>query len=268
MIIIGELINGTRKRIKQALADRDSAYIAKLVKQQDEAGASFIDLNPGTVGDQEVADAVWLVQVAQAATEKPLCFDTPNPAAMAAAFEAYTGSAVPMINSISLEPERLATMLPLVKDAGCNVIALSLGDAGMPTRPGDREKAALPLLDLLVDQAGLPPERIFMDPIITPVSTQAEVVGLICGAVRAIKEHNPKAHVTSGLSNISFGLPNRKLLNRVAVTLFMEAGRDSAVMDPLDAQIMAQIFATEALLSCDEYCMNYLTAFRAGKLEL
>ena len=268
MIIIGELINGTRKRIKAAIADRDSAYIAKLTKQQDEAGASFIDLNPGTVGDQEVADAVWLVQVAQEATAKPLCFDTPNPTAMAAAFEAYTGAAVPMINSISLESERLATMLPLIKEAGCNVIALSLGDAGMPMRPGDREKAALPLLDLLVDQGGLPPENIYMDPIITPVSTQAEVVSLICGAVSAIKAHSPKSHVTSGLSNISFGLPNRKLLNRVAVTLFMQAGMDSAVMDPLDAQIMGQIFATEALLCRDEYCMNYLMAFRAGRLEV
>ena len=268
MLIIGELINGTRKRIKQAIAERDAAYIAKLAKQQDEAGASFIDVNPGTVGDKEIEDAVWLVKTAQAATDKPLCFDTPNPAAMAAAIEAYEGKSLPMINSISLESERLETMLPIVKAAGCNVVALALGDAGMPKRAGDREKAALPLMDLLMDKAGLPPERIFMDPIVTPVSTQAEVVGLICGAVRAIKEHNPKAHVTSGLSNISFGLPNRKLLNRVAVTLFMQAGMDSAVLDPLDAQIMGQIFAAEALLCRDEYCMNYLTAFRAGKLEL
>jgi cobalamin-dependent methionine synthase I len=266
MIIIGELINGTRKKIKQAIAERNGEYISRLAQQQDEAGAAFIDVNPGTVGDQEIKDAVWLVETAQAATAKPLCFDTPNPDAMAAALEAYTGSALPMINSISLESERQQEMLPLVKDAGCNVVALALSDAGMPTRPGDREQAALPLMDLLMEQAGLPPERIFMDPIITPVSTQAEVVGLIRDAIRAIKDHNPQAHVTSGLSNISFGLPNRKLLNRVAVTLFMQAGMDSAVLDPLDTQIMAQICATEALLCRDEYCMNYLTAFRAGKL--
>lgn len=268
MIIIGELINGTRKRIKRAIAERDADYIAKLARQQAELGASFIDVNPGTVGDKEVEDAVWLVKTAQAATDKPLCFDTPNPTAMAAALEAYEGSATPMINSISLESERLETMLPIVKEAGCNVVALSLSDAGMPTRAGDREKAALPLMDLLMEKAGLPPERIFMDPIITPVSTQAEVVGLICDAIRAIKEHNPKAHVTSGLSNISFGLPNRRLLNRVAVTLFMAAGMDSAVMDPLDQQIMGQVFATEALLCRDEYCMNYLMAFRNGRLEI
>jgi len=159
-------------------------------------------------------------------------------------------------------------MLPLVREAGCNVIALSLSDAGMPTRAGDREKAALPLIDLLQGEGGLPPERIFVDPIITPVSTQPDVAGLICEAIRAIKEHNPQVHVTSGLSNISFGLPNRRLLNRVALTLFMQAGMDSAVLDPLDQQIMAQVFATEALLCRDEYCMNYLNAFRAGRLEV
>ena len=268
MIIIGELINGSRKRVKQAIAERDGDYIAKLAKSQADRGASFIDVNPGTVGEKEVEDAVWLVKTAQAATDKPLCFDTPNPAAMAAALEAYEGSATPMINSLSLEKERLEAMLPIVKAAGCNVVALALGDAGMPTRAGDREKAALPLMDLLMEEAGLPPERIFMDPIITPVSTQAEVVGLICSAISAIKEHNPQAHVTCGLSNISFGLPNRKLLNRVAVTLFMQAGMDSAVLDPLDHQIMGQIFATEALLCRDEYCMNYLKAFRSGRLEV
>jgi len=268
MIIIGELINGTRKRIKQAIAERDADYIAGLAAKQAEAGAAFIDVNPGTVGEKEVEDLVWLVKTAQAATDKPLCFDTPNPKAMAAALEAYEGSAVPMINSISLETERREAMLPLVREAGCNVIALSLSDAGMPTRAGDREKAALPLIDLLQGEGGLPPERIFVDPIITPVSTQPDVAGLICEAIRAIKEHNPQVHVTSGLSNISFGLPNRRLLNRVALTLFMQAGMDSAVLDPLDQQIMAQVFATEALLCRDEYCMNYLNAFRAGRLEV
>ncbi|HEY3397691.1 MAG TPA: dihydropteroate synthase [Armatimonadota bacterium] len=268
MIIIGELINGTRKRIKQAIAERDAAYIAKLAARQAEAGASFIDVNPGTVGDQEIDDAVWLVQIAQDATDKPLCIDTPNATAMEAAFEAYTGKAMPMLNSISLEAERLETMLPLIKRAKCNVIALSIGDAGMPTRAGDREKAALALVDLLISEAGLAPEQIYVDPIITPLSTQPEVVGLIAGSIRAILEHNPKVHITSGLSNISFGLPNRKLLNRVFVTLAMEAGMDSAVLDPLDEKIMAQIFATEALLGKDEYCMNYLTAFRQGKLEV
>jgi 5-methyltetrahydrofolate--homocysteine methyltransferase len=268
MIVIGELINGTRKKVKAAIHDRDAEYIAELARKQDEAGADFIDVNPGTVGEQEIEDTVWLVQTAQEATSKPLCLDTPNAAAIEAGLQVYTGSAVPMINSISLETERLETMLPLVKAAQANVIALSLSDAGMPTKPGDREQAAVPLIDKLVDEAGLAPERVFVDPIITPVSTQQEVVGLIMGAIEAILTHNPRVHVTSGLSNISFGLPNRKLLNRVALTLFMSAGMDSAVLDPLDAKMMAQVRATEALLCRDEFCMGYLTAFREGALEV
>ena len=144
MIIIGELINGTRKRVKQAIAQRDGDYLAGLARKQEEAGASFIDVNPGSVGDQEVEDMKWLVQVVQSATGKPLSLDTPNADAIRAALEVYTGP-TPLINSISLESERWETMLPIVKGAGCHVVALAVSDAGMPTRAGDRERAALPL---------------------------------------------------------------------------------------------------------------------------
>ena len=267
MIIIGELINGTRKRVKQAIAQREGDYLAGLARKQEEAGASFIDVNPGSVGEQEVEDMKWLVQVVQGATSQPLSLDTPNATAIRAALEVYSGP-TPLINSISLESERWETMLPIVKGAGCHVVALAVSDAGMPTRAGDREKAALPLMDRLMEEAGLPPESIYLDPVITPVSTQGDGVSLICDAIRAVLAHNPKVHITSGLSNISFGLPNRKLLNRVFLTLALQAGMDSAIIDPLDTQIMAQICATEALLGQDEYCMNYLRAHRAGKLEV
>lgn len=267
MIIIGELINGTRKRIKRAIAERDAEYLANLAARQAEAGADFIDVNPGTVGEAEVKDMVWLVEIVQQATDKPLCLDTPNADAMRAGLEAYQGSATPMINSLSLENERLATMLPLVKDAGVNLVALALSDEGMPSQAGQREEAAQRLIDTLIEQAELPAERLFVDPIICPLCTQPDVLGQITQAIAAIREYNPQGHITSGLSNISFGLPNRKLLNRVAVSLFMQAGMDSAVLDPLDRQMMAQICTTEALLGQDEFCMNYLAAFREGKLE-
>lgn len=268
MIIIGELINGTRKRIKQAIAERNADYLVDLAARQAKAGADFIDVNPGTVGEAEVEDLVWLVETAQQATDKPLCLDTPNAEAMQAGLEAYQGQATPMINSISLESERLETMLPLVKDAGVNLVALALSDEGMPSRPRQREEVAKQLIDTLIEQAELPAEHIFVDPIICPLSTQPEVLSQITQAIAAIHEHNPEVHITSGLSNISFGLPNRRLLNRVAVSLFMQAGMDSALLDPLDHQMRAQICATEALLGQDEFCMNYLSAYREGKLEV
>ncbi len=267
MIVIGELINGTRKKIKAAIASKDADYIADLARRQDEAGADFIDCNPGTVGEQEVADLVWLVETVQAATDKPIAFDTPNAEAVRAGIAAYTGSAMAMINSITLESERLAIMLPVVKEADINVVALALDDGGMPNAAGQREETAKRLIDTLVD-AGIAAEKIFLDPVIAPLSTQPEVAGHILQAIQAVREYSPECHITAGLSNISFGLPNRKLLNRAFLTLAIGAGLDSAVMDPLDKQIMAEALAAEALAGKDEWCMNYITASREGKLEV
>ena len=267
MIIIGELINGTRKTPKQAIADKNADIIADLARRQAEAGAAFIDVNPGTTGGAEVSDMRWLVEIAQGASALPLSFDSPNVKAIEAAFDAYTGDQIPMINSITAEQVKLDSLLGLVAETGANVVALAMGDDGMPCLAGKREATAKKLIDAL-SGAGVKPERIFLDPVIAPLSTQHETALHVFQAIRAIKEYCPGVHVTCGLSNISFGLPNRKLMNRVFLALAMMAGLDSAIMDPLDEKIMAELLAAEALLGHDEWCMGYVTASRAGKLEV
>ena len=267
MIIIGELINGTRKNPKAAIAEKNAEYIAELAAKQDEAGASFIDVNPGTTGEAEVTDMVWLVETAQAVTKKPISFDSPNVKAIEAGFAAYKGDQTPMINSITAEQAKLDSLLGVVVDTGANVVALAMGDDGMPCKAGQRDVTAKRLIDTLTE-AGVRPEHIFVDPVIAPLSTAHETALHVFQAVGAIKAHCPQVHVTCGLSNISYGLPNRKLINRVFLSLCMMAGLDSAIMDPLDMDIMAQCVAAEALIGLDEWCMNYITASRAGKLEV
>ncbi len=267
MIIIGELINGTRKRIKEAIASRDEKYIADLAVKEAEAGADFIDCNPGTVGEQEAKDMQWLVETIQAATDKPISFDSPNPEAIQRGLATYSGAAMPMINSVTLEPGSIEKMLPIVLEAKVNVVALALGEGGMPTQAGQREEVAIRLIDRLV-AGGIDPQQIFVDPVIAPLSTQTEVGQHILQAIAAIRDYCPECHITCGLSNISFGLPNRQLMNRAFVGPAMQAGLDSVVMDPLDEKLMAQIIATEVLLGEDEFCMNYLQAYRGGKLDV
>jgi cobalamin-dependent methionine synthase I len=267
MIIIGELINGTRKAPKEAIAAKDAAFVADLALRQAEAGATFIDVNPGTTGDDEVSDMRWLVETAQAAVSKPLSFDSPNVKAIEAGFAAYTGDQTPMINSITAEQAKLDSLLGIVAETGANVVALAMGDDGMPCAAGQRETTARKLIDTLTG-AGVKPERIFLDPVIAPLSTQAETAQHVFQAIRAIKGHCPQCHVTCGLSNISFGLPNRKLVNRVFLTLAMMAGLDSAIMDPLDPKIMAELLAADVLLGDDEWCMNYVMASRENKLDV
>jgi cobalamin-dependent methionine synthase I len=263
--IIGELINGTRAKPKRAIADKDAAYIADLAQRQDQAGAHFIDVNPGTTGEAEISDMTWLVETAQAVTDKPLSFDSPNVRAVEAAFRAYTGPQTPLINSITHETEKLQALLGLVVETGANVVALAMGDDGMPADGHQRQETALRLIDTLTG-AGIAPERIHVDPVIAPLGTSHETGRHVLAAIRAIRERCPECHITCGLSNVSYGLPHRRLINRVFLALCMGAGLDSAIVDPLETDLMAELTAAEALLGHDEWCMNYITRSRAGAL--
>ena len=130
MQLNGEKINGTRKRVAQAIAERDAAFIADLAKRQAEAGAAWLDVNAGTMPAQEPDDLLWLIDTIQAVVDTPLSLDSANPAALRVAVQAVRKT--PLINSISGEPERLAGILPIVAAHGCQVIALAMDGKKIP----------------------------------------------------------------------------------------------------------------------------------------
>jgi cobalamin-dependent methionine synthase I len=265
MIVIGELINGTRKAVGAAIAQRDADHIRDLAARQADGGAGFIDCNAGTVADREPDDMVWLVRTIQEATDLPLAIDTPNAKAAQAGLDAYTGSATPMVNSVTLEKERIEQILPIAAERKTNLVCLAMDDRGVPSTPGQREENAKRLIDLCAG-AGLPPSNLYVDPVITMLAHDTNSGQMILAAIEAIRAFAPEVHITCGLSNISFGLPNRRLLNRVFLALCMARGLDSAICDPTDEPLMAVCTAAESLLGRDEWCMNYITAGRAGKL--
>jgi len=261
--IIGEKINGTRERVGRAIADRDAAYIQSLAARQAEAGAHRIDVNAGTRPDREPDDLSWLVETVQAVTDLPLCLDSANPAALAAALK-FTRTA-PLINSISGEPGRLSGVLPLARDHGCPVIALALDDTGIPADAGQRMTVIRRLL-AATREAGISDGDVFVDPLVMAVST-AERAGLVAlETIAAVRAEFPGAHITAGLSNVSFGLPARHLVNRTFLALAVAAGMDSAIADPLDRELMAALKATELVLGRDRHCLAYTRAYRAGLL--
>ena len=261
--IIGEKINGTRERVGKAVVDRDAAYIQSLATRQAEAGAHRIDVNAGTRPDREPDDLCWLVETVQAVTDLPLCLDSANPAALAAALK-FTRTA-PLINSISGEPGRLSGVLPLARDHGCPVIALALDDTGIPADAGQRMTVIRRLL-AATREAGISDGDVFVDPLVMAVST-AERAGLIAlETIAAVRAEFPGAHITAGLSNVSFGLPARHLVNRTFLALAVAAGMDSAIADPLDRELMAALKATELVLGRDRHCLAYTRAYRAGLL--
>ncbi len=264
MKIIGEKINGTRKRVKEAVLNRDAAFIQKLAADQAAVGAHWIDVNAGTPVEREPDDLVWLVETVQEATDKPLCLDSANPAALAAALPHVRQA--PLINSISGEQARLTGVLPLAARTGGGVIALAMDDKGIPATAEGRLAIVQRLIGL-TREAGIPDEQLYVDPLVMTIGASGDAGRVALATARAVKAEFPKVHLTSGLSNVSYGLPVRSLINRAFLTLMIEAGLDTAILDPLDRELRRAILATEAVLGLDRHCLNYTRAFRAGLLE-
>jgi len=264
MKIIGEKINGTRKRVAQAIAERDADFIKDLAQKQAEAGSTWLDVNAGTHPDQEPDDLVWLIENIQSVVETPLSLDSANPKALDIAIKAV--NKIPMINSISGEPERLEKILPIVAEHGCEVIALAMDGKKIPETFEKRIEVIEKVLET-TRAAGVADDKVYVDPLAMTIATMNQSAVIACDTIRAVREKYPQVHFTMGLSNISFGLPARKQVNRGLLMLAMQAGLDSAILDPLDKKLQAAIVTTELLLGKDKHCLNYLKASRAGLFD-
>lgn len=265
MIIVGEKINTSLKGVTEAVKSRDRAFIAQKAVEQAENGAHYIDVNCGTLIEEEVAALPWLVQVVQVAVERPCCIDSPNPLALASALKVHRGK--PMINSITAEKERYHSIIPLVQEYGAAIVALLMDDEhGMPHDAATRIKVGVKLIENLV-RDGVAVADIYIDPLIQPISTDSKMALVAVDTIKGIREAYPNVHFMCGLSNVSFGLPKRGLLNRTFLVMCMLAGLDGAILDPGNREIMSMIYAAEALLDKDMFMKNYLKAYRSGLLN-
>lgn len=264
MKIIGEKINGTRKRVAQAIGERDAEFIRDLACKQAEAGATWLDVNAGTHPDQEPDDLIWLIENIQAVVDTPLSLDSANPEALKIALQAVKKT--PLINSISGEPDRLTGILPIAAEHGCPVIALALDDKKIP----ETSEKRFEVITRIIQETrahGLPDSNLYFDPLAMTIATNTQSGQIAFETMRLVKENYPEAHLTIGLSNISFGLPARSFINRYFLSLAMQNGLDSAILDPLDREIQAAILATELLLGQDAHCMKYIKASRKGVFD-
>jgi 5-methyltetrahydrofolate corrinoid/iron sulfur protein methyltransferase len=264
MKIIGEKINGTRKRVARAIAERDADFIKDLALKQAEAGSTWLDVNAGTHPDQEPDDLIWLIEQIQSVVDTPLSLDSANPEALEIAIQAVNKT--PLINSISGEPERLEKILPIVAAHGCEVIALAMDEKKIPETFEKRMEVIEKVLEH-TRAAGVADDKVYVDPLALTIATMNDSAMIACDTIRAVHEKYPELHFTMGLSNISFGMPARKQINRGLLILAMGAGLDSAILDPLDKELQAAIVTTELLLGKDRHCMNYLKASRKGLFD-
>ncbi len=264
MIIIGELINASRKAIKEAIEKQDAEHIKQVAADQQQHGAAFIDVNAGIFVGKEREYLQWLIRNVQEVVDIPCAIDSPDPGAIEAALAVHKGS--PMINSISLEKERFENLMPIIAGTDMKVIALCMSDDGMPETVDDRMKIADKLINALL-QKNIPLDHIFVDPLVQPISVKNNFGLEFINSIEQITQTFKGVHTACGLSNVSYGLPGRKHLNRAFMIQAIAKGLDGAIVNPLDKGMISAIVAAETLAGRDNFCMKYLKAFRAGLFE-
>lgn len=263
MIIIGEKINGTIPSVKKAIEEKDEAFIRNLAIKQAEAGADYVDVCASTAPEYEVETLKWLMDIVQDATDIPLCIDSPNPRVIEEVFQYAKRPG--LINSVSLEGDKCEVVFPLIQGTTWEVVALTCDNSGIPKDVQTR----VDICKAIVEKAqsyGIAPYRIHVDPLVISLSADNESLLKFAESTRQIKELYPTIKVTSGLSNISFGMPLRKVVNQNFLTLAMFAGMNSAIIDPLNRDMIATLLATEALLGRDRHCRNFANAYRKNKI--
>lgn len=262
MLIVGEKLNSVIEPVREAIQARNSAFILNLARKQVKAGAHFLDINAAQAAGSEPEHMTWLVKTIQDEMDVPLCIDSTDPRSIAAALKVHRGKA--MINSISMEKKRLEEILPLALDYGCSVVALTMDERGIPSTSEQRIAIAEELVNVALAR-NMDLQDLYIDPLVLPVGVNTNNAVVFFESLREIKRRfNLKT--ISGLSNLSFSLPKRRLLNRHFLTICMSLGMDAAILDPLDQKLMTTITVTDLLMGRDSMCRNYLKHYRAGQL--
>lgn len=267
MLVIGEKINASNKSVGQAIADKNVEFLQNLAKAQAEAGADFIDANAGVgqdARDNSTAIMEWLIDILQQATDKPICIDSDDPAVVEAALGKYQGNSV-MINSVNAEPDRLDSIGKLAANRNASLVALVMKEGGIPQTVEERMDAAETIMNHLTG-LGVREEQVYFDPLVLPISVDQSQGLVTLNTIKAIKTRFPSAKTTMGLSNISYGLPNRGIINRSFMLMSMAVGLDSAILDPMDAKIMTLAKVGDLLVGKDSSCKKYIKAHRKGLL--
>ena len=263
MIIIGEKINGTIPSVKMAIEQKDDEFIRRLAIRQTEAGANYLDVCASTAPDVEVDTLLWLMDIVQDAVDTPLCIDSPNPLVIEKVFSYAKRPG--LINSVSEEGGKCEIIYPIIKGTKWEVIALTCDNRGIPKDIQTRVE----ITKVLVEKAqryDITPDRIHIDPLVMALSADNQSLLNFVETLKEVKNLYPTIKVTSGLSNISFGMPLRKVVNQHFLTLAIDAGMDSAILDPCNRDLVTTLYITDALLGKDRLCRNYLNAYRKNKI--
>jgi len=268
MIIIAEKLNGSIPSCAAAIAARDEAYIKDLAKRQADAGADFIDCC-ASVRENELEVLTWMINAIQDVTDCPISVDSPD---VSAIIEAMPLCKKPgMFNSISGEGNKMDLAFPVLAKpeySKWQIMSLLCDDTGIPKTSEKRIEVFENIMKKAAEY-GIEEKRIHVDPAVEMLCTtdDGEGASVILDVMKHIKKTHPKVHISGAISNISYNLPVRRLVNQAFMVLAINAGMNSSVFDPLNKDLRGMILAAEAMLGLDDYCAEYVSAFREGLFE-
>lgn len=259
-VMIGEKINPTgRKKLAAALSEGNLDYVRQLAENQVAWGADILDINVGVPGLDEVAAVKKVIEVISAVVDVPFCLDSANPAVLAAGLAALPGK--PLVNSVSGEEKKLASILPLVKDRGAAVIGLTMDDKGIPKTAEERVAVAEKIIERGA-KMGIPIEDIVIDPLVLTIGSDSKAALVTLQTVDLLhKEFG--VNINLGASNVSFGLPDRQSINQAFLTMAIQLGATCSITDP--SKLGITVKATDMLLGRDDNSMRYLKYFRVAE---
>lgn len=257
--IIGERINPTRrKKLAETMAQGNFSVVQEDARKQVEAGAHILDVNAGIPGADEPALLRGAVQAILEVSQVPLCIDTANPEALKAALEVYPGKA--LINSTTAEESMMERVFPLAKQYGAAVIGVITDESGVPTTPEARLTVARKLVQRASDY-GIPPEDIIIDCLALTVGADHQAGRITLESMDLVRKELG-VNLNLGASNVSFGLPDRKIINVAYLALAIARGLTTAITDPTVPEIQTTILACDLLMGHDEYAMRWIKAYR------
>ncbi|SHI42275.1 dihydropteroate synthase [Desulfosporosinus lacus] len=258
-VIIGERINPTgKKKFGQALLAKDFEYVRREAIAQVEQGADILDVNVGVAGVDEIAMLPEVVKIVSETVDVPLCIDSSNPMALAAALKVYEGKA--LVNSVTGEEKSLVSVLPLIKEYGAAVVGLLMDDTGIPNDPEKRLAIAFKIVER-AEKLGIERSNIIIDCLTMTVSSDHNAATVTLKTIERIVEELG-SNIILGISNVSFGLPDRNSITRTMIAMALKAGLTCIIMDPTAEGMRRTVKTSDLLLGRDEWSLNYLAEYR------
>jgi len=260
MFIIGELINGMFSNIALALRDHDKKIVQTCALQQIASGADALDVCCGPASRNPLMDMPWLIETIQEVTDKPLCLDSSKPEVIQEGLKVARNKTI--INSTTADIEKLELLMPLAKKYKSKLIGITISAKGIPQNKDQRLELAA-IIIMQANAIGFPISELYLDPIVMPINVaQAQIKDILetIAEFKLISDPSPKSII--GLSNVSQGSQTRNLINRTFLTMAVASGLNSAILNPLDKELMDTLITAELILNKHIYCDSYLDAYR------